>query len=431
MARIFLSLYAGLIVAILLFWSMMVYLYGEREQIESQRILQGYTALSGMIYEAKGEQAWLQALNMAASINLMKIEPVQPEQWLSPSELSVLKEQGSYVREQEGTLFDEYFISEAIPQAVVRVRFDADSTYWQESETAVFFVRFGLFIIIAIVLALWLWRFHSKLMQLQIAAQQLSEGNLQARAPEGFFQDVGYLNKAFNHMAERLEQLVSSHKRLTNAVAHELRTPIFRLRCQLELLYPGMEEAEIDRFAASMDEDLEELDTLVDELLSYARMESGRQSLSLQSIEPDHWLACTIEHFSRSCPKSLRYIQNEDDESAIQCDPELVRRALSNLIGNASVYASSQIQVSCFYYNDALHLVVEDDGPGIPVEDRERVFEPFERLDKSRNRASGGYGLGLSICREIAQLHQGHMTISDSALGGAKITLVLATDLTM
>ncbi|MBB1487608.1 ATP-binding protein [Oceanospirillum sediminis] len=429
MARIFISLYAGLIAAILLFWVTMVYLYGEREQIESRRILQGYTALSGMIYEMEGEQAWLEALNTAARINLMKIEPVNVDDFLSDEEKQQLHKQGSLARSQQGTPYDEFFIAETTPGAVVRVRYDDSSDYWQESEVAIFFVRFGLFIIIAIALALWLWRFHRKLMKLQLVAQQLAEGNLSARAPEGFFQDVGHLNKAFNHMAERLEVLISSHKRLTNAVAHELRTPVFRLRCQLELLFPNMSEEEIDAFVVSMDEDLEELDTLVDELLSYARMESGRQSVSLQSTELNSWLRQQTDFFARACPKQILFPAENAVAICINLDVDLVRRALSNLTGNAATYAQTTVEVSCYRSGRHVIIAVDDDGPGIPESDRERVLEPFERLDRSRNRSSGGYGLGLSICREIALLHKGRLEISDSDLGGARIMLVLPADL--
>lgn len=471
MARIFFTLYAGIIAAVLLFWNSVIYLYGERDMIESQRILQGYTALSGMIYELEGREAWLNALKTAADINLMIIEPVDPAQYLNTQELVQLKQQGGFFRPQEGFPWNEYFLYEQAPNEVVWVRYDSDKEYWRQSEEVFQIVKYGFFCIIAIALALWIWTFHRKLSRLEQTAEQLSRGELSGRAPTGFFREVGGLNKAFNHMAERLEQLVSSHKRLTNAVAHELRTPIFRLRCQLELLLPDMSQQELDEFIQSMDEDLVELDTLVDELLSYARMESGRENFSPAQTPLDSWLnqqqdlargcqhsVCfdlnglfstgrplningqtsvssqsnvrVQEKLSKSIPDSEGYSNNKAsspniESASAEFDPNLIRRALSNLIRNADVYAETTIIVGYEIGGKSVLIYVDDDGPGIPEEDRERILKPFERLDVSRNRSSGGYGLGLSICREIASLHQGRILISDSILGGARIALEL------
>lgn len=439
--------------------------------IESQRILQGYTALSGMIYEIEGREAWLKALKTAADINLMIIEPVDPTQHLNTQELAQLKLRGGFARAQFGTPWDEYFLYEHAPNEVVWIRYDSSKEYWLQSEEVMTVVRLGFFSIIAVALALWIWTFHRKLSRLEQAALQLSRGELSGRAPTGFFKEVGGLNKAFNHMAERLEQLVSSHKRLTNAVAHELRTPIFRLRCQLELLLPDMSQQELDEFIQSMDEDLMELDMLVDELLSYARMESGREKFSPSQTQLNPWLN-QQQDLARGCQHSVSFdldeafntgrsfnlsgqanmsnpsnvrVQtrlgkgdpdseghsnnklsspNSKDVSA-EFDPNLIRRALSNLIRNADVYAETTITVGYEVSGKSVLIYVDDDGPGIPEKDRERILQPFERLDVSRNRSSGGYGLGLSICREIASLHQGRILISDSILGGARIALEL------
>lgn len=436
MGRIFITLYAGVIGAILLFSFSLDYLYGEREQIETRRILQGYTALSGMIYELEGEEAWRKALAKAAEINLMIIEPVIAEAHLNTEELKVLEQRGAVFRTKEGSMLNEYFFYEEIPNAIVRVQYDPNQSYWQGSEMAMYVVRFGFLIVIAVVIALWIWGFHYQLSKIRIAAQQLSEGKLDTRAPEGFFQEVGRLNKGFNRMAERLEQLVSSHKRLTNAVAHELRTPIFRLRCQLELLTPDMPEKELDEFVVSMDEDLVEIDSLVDELLSYARMESGRQTLNLQTIEVGAWLKEAQSLLAKNCQHPLHFFEGngvfgdrrdgiEGRSVTVLADTDLLHRAMSNLVRNADVYTQTKIQLSFERIGNNLMLYVDDDGIGIPEADRDRIFEPFERMDRSRNRNSGGYGLGLSICREIATLHKGRIDISESPLGGARIIISL------
>ena len=103
----------------------------------------------------------------------------------------------------------------------------------------------------------------------------------------------------------------------------------------------------------------------------------------------------------------------------------MLARALSNLLRNAQKYAASAIRVTARRDGTRVTISVEDDGPGIPREERERIFEPFYRLDRSRDRATGGFGLGLSIARKAVLLHGGALQVGDSALGGAQLTVVL------
>ena len=105
----------------------------------------------------------------------------------------------------------------------------------------------------------------------------------------------------------------------------------------------------------------------------------------------------------------------------------MLRRVLDNLLTNAGRYATNQVRVSCRELDEHIIITVEDDGPGIPPDDRERIFEPFVRLDASRSRHSGGFGLGLSIAQRIAGWHGGSLRADASPLGGAKLYLELPT----
>ncbi|MCJ8297706.1 MAG: ATP-binding protein, partial [Pseudomonadales bacterium] len=214
-----------------------------------------------------------------------------------------------------------------------------------------------------------------------------------------------------------------SHKRLTNAVAHELRTPIFRLRCQAELLEYGTSEQDHQQYIEGMEEDLTELDQLVDEMLSYARMERNEEIFVLASYELQDWLNKHRPLLQRSCKKVLSVEVGE--QISLQFDSRLLMRALSNLVRNADIHAEKSMQIRYFTLDKYAVICVEDDGSGIPEQERSRVIEPFERLDDARTRSSGGHGLGLSIVRGIAQQHGGKIIISQSSLGGACVSIYL------
>ena len=241
--------------------------------------------------------------------------------------------------------------------------------------------------------------------------------------PEKYKFRVGGLNVAFNKMAERIEQLIGSHQRLTNAVAHELRTPIFRLRCQAELLEYGTPKTEHDEYIHGIEEDLTELDQLVDEMLSYARMELNEEIFVLESFELRDWLNDHRAILQRSCKNILSMEVGE--KIMLRFDSRLIMRALSNLVRNADIHGDKNIQLRYFKQGTYAVICIEDDGLGIPETERSRIIEPFERLDDARTRHSGGHGLGLSIVRGIAQQHGGKILISQSSLGGACVSIYL------
>lgn len=272
-------------------------------------------------------------------------------------------------------------------------------------------------------MGIWSYLLHRKLKKLESSAIQISQGDFSARAPMQFQHRVGNLNGAFNQMAERVEHLIASHKRLTNAVAHELRTPIFRLQCQLELLEHGQAQADHQRFVQGMEEDLNELDLMVDELLSYARMERVGMSLDAQRLELNQWLSQQRPTLARSCQHPLAVEISEP--LTAEFDPRLLMRAMTNLVRNADRYAEQRVEIRVLSEANYAVICVDDDGCGIPEQDRERVMEPFERLDTARNRQTGGHGLGLSIVREILSQHGGRLLISESPLGGARIAIYL------
>ncbi|MEH6473481.1 MAG: ATP-binding protein, partial [Halopseudomonas sp.] len=303
---------------------------------------------------------------------------------------------------------------------------DPDSKLMRDADFLNQVYLWSFFLITAFAIGLWTLLLHRKLKMLERSAIQIADGDFSARAPEQYRYRVGSLNQTFNQMAQRIEQLLASHKRLTNAVAHELRTPIFRLNCQLELLQHGIDADEHHKFVEGMEEDLSELDELVNELLSYARMERSGGELKRISHEIAQWLTDQQSLLSRSCRKSLEL--NISGPIQVKFDAPLLMRALNNLVRNADNYAQNCIEIRLYQDSGDAVICIDDDGMGIPEADRERVLQPFERVDNARTRKSGGHGLGLSIVKEIVKQHQGRLSISESPLGGTRISIYLPLD---
>ena len=271
---------------------------------------------------------------------------------------------------------------------------------------------------LALPVFLWMRPHWRDLLQLEAATRQLGSGDLDARSSLREDSSLYRLGEAFDLMAGNLQRLIASRQRLTNGIAHELRTPLVRLRYRLEL-QEGLADTEREEMA----QDLNELDALIDEMLMYARLEHPETVLHPQQWPVAPWLARHVAQWqSLLGPLQLRYEQAAEIDQW-EGDPLLIGRAMDNLVGNAVRYASNQIMVTLWREGDQACLQVEDDGPGIPDTMRAQVFEPFTRLDPSRDRHTGGCGLGLAIVDSVIRAHQGSVTLDSGRLGGARFTL--------
>jgi two-component system sensor histidine kinase RstB len=226
-------------------------------------------------------------------------------------------------------------------------------------------------------------------------------------------------------MAERIQQLIATQKELSSAISHELRTPIARLRFALEMLAETPDPNERERLWRTMEADLDELDGLIDSSLTYARFEREQPDLDLTAVEIAPWLEEQVEA-SRVLARKLE-LQVDNTALPPLLRVELDRRsmpyAITNLLRNAIKYARTRIRVSTEVRDGRIQVHVDDDGIGIPADERERVFSAFTRLDRSRDRATGGYGLGLAIARLVLEQHGGNASAAASPLGGARFTL--------
>ncbi|RFP22717.1 two-component sensor histidine kinase [Duganella sp. BJB488] len=285
-------------------------------------------------------------------------------------------------------------------------------------------IRFGVIALFLLIPIGWWSRRHWRgLLALSKVADDFGQGDLAARAEVRPASSIAPLAGRINDMAERIGLLMEARKNLLHSVSHELRTPIARLEFGLELLRErhADDDPALQKRIAAMETDVEELKTLVNELLSLTQLDQA-QSMPRQTFE--------LAPLLRECtpPAHLHQRFNASiagDLGELQGDARLLARAVNNLLGNAAKYAVGRIVLSAARDGGALRIAVEDDGPGIPSEARERVFEPFYRLEREQDYAASGYGLGLAITAKAVQLHGGAIAVDDSPLGGARFTITL------
>lgn len=279
---------------------------------------------------------------------------------------------------------------------------------------------------IALLVPIALWsRSHWKALQsLSRMADEFGAGKLSVRARLRPSDAVYPLAERINHMAGRIEELMEAQRSLLHSVSHELRTPIARLEFGLELLDAKANNPDLSKRIAAMEGDLAELNNLVKELLDMSKLDSAR---SLQRAPVD--LDALLRDCCATLPPSPQQVACElaPQLGAVEADARLLARAVGNLLRNAQKYAQGRIVLSAGRLpgTGGVEIAVDDDGPGIPAEERERIFDPFYRLDRSRDRATGGFGLGLSIAQKAVVLHGGSLRVETSALGGARFVIGL------
>jgi len=284
--------------------------------------------------------------------------------------------------------------------------------------------------VLLIGVALWLTLspLKRKLSRLAEVTERFGQGELSARVALEGRGPLESISRGFDNSADRIEALIQSHESLLQAVSHELRTPISRLYLYNDLLVDEERSEERVSLGHQVHLTLEELRSLTTELLDFNRLSAGETELKTERCELSQLVArarCQAQPLTKEllteqggCSTVERWIIGEE---------RLLTRALLNLIKNADRHAHQQVRLACGSVADGAEswvwLSVEDDGQGVEPQDRERIFEPFVRLEQSRSRAEGGAGLGLSIVQSVVKAHQGRLTLDESPLGGARFTI--------
>ena len=295
---------------------------------------------------------------------------------------------------------------------------------WMPFQLSAGITLFSLFLLSLGVYGLIL-PLERKIRQVRYALNKMKSGDLSLRVPIEGSDEMANLASSYNNMSDHIQRLIEAQRELMRAVSHELRTPVARIRFGMEMLAEEDDYNYRIQQVDMIDKDIEALNTLIDEIMTYAKLEQGTPSLDFEEIVLVDVLDQVV--VETEALKTKKQIELLAPSAIFKVDAErrYLHRVVQNLVGNAVRYCDQKVRISSGVGGDGQAFVcVEDDGPGIPEQDRARIFEAFARLDDSRTRASGGYGLGLSIVSRIAYWFGGTIKVDQSPhLGGARFIM--------
>ena len=270
---------------------------------------------------------------------------------------------------------------------------------------------------IFVVVGLWLRPLLRDINVISDGAQRFAADYREPLSTAEQTTELKALAKNLDEMAARLSGVLRSQKELIAALSHEMRTPLARIRFALAVIGDRGDERLVEKLAA-MNDDVQEIDDLIASMLNYARLDHPDIKMLWQAVPASAWLE-QVTNKSHTDAIQLEG-HTEDAPDKVWMDPHLMELALSNLLVNATKYTENNVRCSLAQKDKHYVLTVEDDGKGIPEDARDEVFKAFARIDDSRNRETGGYGLGLAVVARVAELHGGAASVDSSrSLGGA------------
>ncbi|WP_339074192.1 ATP-binding protein [Teredinibacter turnerae] len=275
---------------------------------------------------------------------------------------------------------------------------------------------------VTVIILLWVWPLIHRLLRLSDAARKFGKGELSARVNVVGVSYIREIEVEFNRMADRIESLLNDNKLLTRAVSHDLKTPLARLRFGLDALTDTSDATQRARYAIRVNRDMEEMESLINTLLQYARLDENRIQIQREEFDVAPLVQSLIESYERDDVAFLFDCSNAP--LTIHSDQRYFSMLINNLLSNASRYASSRVRVGLRRQGTRLHIEIEDDGAGIASEELEHVTKPFWRGQQGAKRK--GHGMGLAIVSRIAEWLGADLQILRSkSLGGAAVHLII------
>lgn len=302
-----------------------------------------------------------------------------------------------------------------------------DAERFMDGQVKIMFLALALALVVAAVLSWILARNVSRPVQrIGQTVRRLSDGEFDARATDLSSNEIGTLAIHVNQLAESLGKSRTARQRWMADIAHELRTPVSVMKGEIEAMADGVRQAD-DRMTASLNEEINHLASMIDDLQALALADAGALNLRKQRVDLAELARLTADSFrNRLAEREVQLETEWADKAEITGDPQRLRQLLHNLLENSNRYVESGGSVHLrLEVNDDVAMVLEDSGPGVSEEQLGQLFDRFYRAESSRARATGGSGLGLSICKNIAEAHGGRIEAEHSPLGGLLIRVVL------
>ncbi len=329
---------------------------------------------------------------------------------------------------------DVYMTRTSVHRLPALVDADGNTSYLHDAESIDSIIRLGpiaepgdsllrnllpplFYVSIFVVVGLWLRPLLKDINVISSGAQRFAADYREPLSTADQTTELTGLARNLDEMSSRLNGVLRSQKELIAALSHEMRTPLARIRFALAVMGNGNDTELKDKLGA-MNDDVQEIDDLIASMLNYARLDHPDIKMYWQGVPAAAWLE-QVTNKSRTDAVRIEG-HTEDAPEKVWMDPRLMELALSNLLVNAIKYARQNVRWSLVQKDSDCVLTVEDDGKGIPEEAHDSVFKAFTRIDDSRNRETGGYGLGLAVVARVAELHGGIASVGTSpGLGGA------------
>jgi signal transduction histidine kinase len=268
---------------------------------------------------------------------------------------------------------------------------------------------------------IWLYPLIKRLRLLRSTAQNFGEGDFSERIHISSTSYIVDIENEFNRMAEKIETLVEDNKLLSNAVSHDLRTPLARLRFGIEALSETNKPETKEKYIQHLSQDIQEMENLVGVLLNYARLEQKMIQVEHLPLSLNILIKASVHNLTShvSSDVSIDITGLSKNQIIVDGDENYLSMLINNLLSNAQQYAAKHVRITTKQTTTSVIMCVSDDGPGITVEKRGEIFKPFTRGENQSEQK--GYGMGLAIVARIAVWHGAHVVISQSKqLGGAE-----------
>ena len=307
----------------------------------------------------------------------------------------------------------------------------ADERFLDSVSASILWATLGASLIALLMGLLFTRRVTRPLASLNAAARRVASGDLSTPVEIRSNDELAELSVSFNTMTEELRRLEEAKKRIIADAAHELRTPVTLLQGTVEAMIDGVYPLDISTLR-SMHEETIRLSRLIDSLRELETIESGELELDLKEVDVLEIARKAVSLFTAQASSKgieLSIVEGDSGNPRLVADGLRLGEVVYNLISNAIKYSpqGSEVRVSVRAEPALVCIAVEDSGPGIPEDERERIFERFYRIDRSRTQDSGGRGLGLAIASEIVKAHGGRIEVGESELGGAAFVVKLSS----
>lgn len=302
-----------------------------------------------------------------------------------------------------------------------------------ESETQ-FLDRYWItsifYLLLILLFLLWVRPLITRLIKLRATARAFGKGDLTQRIPSGNASYIGDLEAEFNHMAQRIEDLISDVKLLSSAVSHDLRTPLARIRMGLDTLAEESDPQKRQNYEDRINDHIDEMVELIETLLSYARLDQAMLELEKRPVDVYAILQNIIQKKQIESKNLILQADPSNASFTVNGDSTYLKMLCNNLINNAQQHCHATVRIHLQHppnkQDQNIVISISDDGPGIPPDLLEDIFKPFVRSRTSKHK---GHGVGLAICKRVTDWHQGTISVTQSdSLKGAEFRVILPAD---